>query len=113
MSAYPSIAFALGTVPTIRDGVVVDRAMSGDGRGRNLYTAIKYAFPLRHIAISTTDKDTLLTFYNANRATGATVSITWTDGVARNCILTGISIAPRENLPGGRRWDVLVNAEQI
>ena len=74
MAAYPSIPFSLGIEPTIKDGVIVDRAMSGAGRGRNLFTAIKYAFPLRHVAVTTAAKDTLLSFYNANRASGTVKS---------------------------------------
>ena len=113
MAAYPAIPFALGIEPTIRDGVVVDRAMNGAGRGRNLFDAIKYALPLKHNAVSTANKDALVTFYNANRATGVVVTVTWVDGVTRNCILTGIKIVPRENLPSGRRWDVTITVEQV
>ena len=111
MAAYPSIPFSFGSDAPIKDGIIVDRAMSGAGKARNLFTAKKRAFTLVHRAVSATDKGTLETFYDTNSA--LSVSLTWTDGTARNVLLTGIKIVPGPNLPSGRIWDVTIMAEEI
>ena len=111
MANYPSISFTLASDESIKDGIVVDRAMSGAGKGRNLWTGKKRAYTLKHSGLSATDKGTLETFYDANRA--ASISLTWVDGTTRTVILTGMKISPWPNLSTGRRWDVQVTAEEV
>ena len=111
MASYPSIPFVFGSDESIKDGVTVDRAMDGSGRARNLWTAKKRAYTLKHTALTATQKGTLETFYDTNRA--VPVSLTWTDGTARDVILTGIKIVPWHYQASGRLWDVQITAEQI
>ena len=110
MASYPAISFALASDPNIKDGVVVDRAMNGTARGRNLYDSKKYApIQLRHVGVSTADKNTLETFYDNNRA--AAVDVTWVDGTSRSMIMTGIKIAPwAKHLA---KWDVSIAVEEV
>ena len=109
--AFPALSFSLGSEEAVKDGVIVDRAMNGTAKGRNLFTTKKRSFSLRFTATTAANKATLEAYYDANRAT--VVAIPWTDAVTRNCIMTGIKFAPGPNLPSGRRWDVIITVEEV
>ena len=69
------------------DDVIVDRAVNGATKVRAFFTAKKRAFTVRHV-LGATDRGTLQTFYDTNRA--LSVTFTWNgDGQTYTCLFDG------------------------
>ncbi len=107
MAAFPFTAHGVDSTEAVFDGIELDRASNGAARGRVFYTAKKRRFRIVRRALSTTDKATLETFYDNNRALA--VDLIWKDGVVYSCLMTEIEFAP----VGVNRWDAEVRMEQV
>ena len=106
--AYPSILYSYESSEDQFDDLAVDRASNGAARVRAFYTGRKRRFTLVHELLSSTDRDTLTNYYDANRL--LSFSMTWADGATYTCIFAA---APKlVPLPGGY-WTVTMSLEQV
>jgi hypothetical protein len=65
--AYPVLATSTGSKQQPIEDLVVDVWPNGAARGRSYFTSGRYAWDLVHGVISDADRQTLQTFYVANR----------------------------------------------
>jgi hypothetical protein len=72
MAAYPSFPQLIGSVEEWVDDVVLDRAVGGGVKSRSFFSAKKRRFLLKH-TLDSTDRGTLQTFYDTNRALAITL----------------------------------------
>lgn len=79
MATYPSVGYISSIVPATAHSN--DYSESGSVRSVDLNNASSYFITITHPLIDTTDRDTLLDFYAANKATENDITI---DGVAYN-----------------------------
>ena len=107
MAAYPSLPVCDGSKIERKSGVEIDRATNGAARGRNLYSADKSEFKLKHNLITAAQRTTLDAFYAANK----NITFTFTfDGTTYTCLF---SSAPQyEPLPGAY-YDALVEMVEV
>lgn len=68
MASYPALRIDDGTEESWADDRMISRARSGAVKGRLLAAAKKRVFRVEHKYLSASDKDTLETFYDTNRA---------------------------------------------
>ena len=103
MAAYPTLAHDVSSTRTPRSGIQIDTADDGTVRSRTLYSAVVYDFAIEHRALTSVNRDSVLSHYTSNVNT--TFSYTWPDGsVAHTCVYAD---APKVTWqPGG--WDVSV-----
>jgi hypothetical protein len=103
MAAYPTLAHDVSSTRTPRGGIKVDTAEDGTPRARTLYSATVYDVAILHRALSSANRDSVLSHYASDK--NASFSYTWPDGsVAMTAVYAN---APRvEWQPGG--WDVYV-----
>ena len=81
MASYPSeLPYCRGSERIIRPGTQIDVATDGTLRGRRFYAADLYEFHLVHHAISSTQRDTLLAFYETNKI--SLIEYTWNEDSA-------------------------------
>jgi len=101
---YPLLVQIFGSREVLDDGTVVDRATSGRPRFRSYFATLQRRFLVIH-ELDNTDRDTLMTFYNANQYVAFT--FTWdADGVTYTCKFAG---APQLEPIEGIRNKVTVN----
>lgn len=67
MATYPDIDQSFDSSVRQDGGVSLDEADDGSLRGRSAYAENMYDLEIIHPWISTTDKNTLLTFYDTNK----------------------------------------------
>lgn len=69
MAAYPfPNQVSTNSVEDWIDPVIVSRSMAGDVRGRRLQSGKKRVFTIQHDVMNASDRSTLQTFYDNNRA---------------------------------------------
>jgi hypothetical protein len=97
-NAYPALPQWVGTLYNPRFGIQERIATNGAVRLRVLQSAAKYDITLYHGMLTQTQRDTLVTFYNANRLLTITVTPV-EDGVLRTCVFAaqGYKIEPLDS----------------
>jgi hypothetical protein len=70
MANYPTLNYGEGSNREIDSGIIWDDAMDGTQRARTLYSEDYYTFNLSHNLITTSEKNTLLSFYSTYKTTG-------------------------------------------
>lgn len=73
--AYPSLPLHPDSKRIVRDGRAEDLSVNGATRVRRFYTADKFDFELRHVALTSAQVATLQSFYDSNMA--ATFDFVW------------------------------------
>lgn len=106
MAAYPFTTFHQDSAPTTANGREVRRATNGALRIRDLYSADKSGFDLRH-RLTQAERNTLMSFYAANKDLDLT--LTW-DGTAYTC---RFAAAPQVLWRPGNWYEVRVQLEQV
>ena len=104
MAAFPDIDYDEGRtiVPDI-DGRIIDLAYNGRGRGRNYYNRWFYG-TIPHLLISTTDRNSIWTFVDANYE----IEFEWNDRVTTEQYTNCIFLARPEEARRGAFWDMIV-----
>lgn len=109
MADYPSFVQIVGSKPTRKTGLRIDRAVSGKARGQCFYTADVKTFIIKHI-LNSTERDSLLDHYEANKT--ETFTFTWAGDETAYTVIYGedtLDIVPR----GGGYYNVTVVLEEV
>ena len=108
MAAYPSFPQLVGSTEEWVDDIILDRAVGGGVKSRSFFAAKKRRFLVSH-SLNATDRGTLQTFYNTNRALA--ITFVWNgDGQTYTCLFEE---APKIHYESGIWADIEVRlAEQ-
>jgi hypothetical protein len=88
MAAYPTLPLGSGSGEDWLDDLSADRSESGKVKVRAFYPTKKRRFTVRHPGLTLAQRNTLETFYNANRL--LTFTFTWAaDGLTYTCVFGG------------------------
>jgi len=104
MAAYPSIPIDNSTQISADGGISVDRAEDGTIRGRVSYAETVYTMKLVHTLLTSTQRDTLMTFYDTNKA------LSWTFTYDSDTYTLRFMGAPQHQHLSGGWWNVTVSA---
>lgn len=101
MADYPSFGQDISSTETLLDDIQVDRASNGLVRLRGFYDTPSKEYSVVH-TLTTTDKNTIETFYNTNR--NISFGFTWVlDNSTHTCMF---SAAPTLAIIGTGFWTV-------
>jgi hypothetical protein len=109
MASIPTTNLHRDSALSFVDGLVVDRATNGKARGRNFWSGKKAEFELRYSMLTSTQKQTLLDFYDANR--GTTFDLTF-DSVLYPTLIFAPNGAPRV-VKRGTWYDVTLRVVEV
>lgn len=106
MASYNDInvPVSVGTKYDADNDITIDRADDGTVRGRVGFADTLYTFQILHSIISSTDKDAIWTFYNANKAAA------WTFTYQGDTYTLRFIAPPAETHLKGDWWKVVIRA---
>lgn len=88
-NVYPAFEQLLGSTHEPFDDVQIDRSIDGTAYGRSFYPAKKHRFTLRHV-LTKAQRDTLIAFYDANRAVVVDLYWQWDGTTYTSLFLDGL-----------------------
>ncbi len=94
MANYPTLPIMVGSEEEWEDDLEMDIAVNGAAKVRAFYPTKKKRFKVVHHYLTETQKNTLQTFYDANRL--LVVQFLWTDSVSYNCLFKSVRVSPLE-----------------
>lgn len=113
MASYPSsIPQDPDSEEIVRDPILVSYARSGEVKGRRLQPAKKRSFVVVHKFLTASEKSTLQTFFDSNRA--VTLTFAWNDahGTTWTVIFSDPSgLSWKRSRP--LLWDVTVRLDEV
>lgn len=111
MASYPSYSQGLESRVTYDDGRLSDRSEGGTLKSRVLYPARKATYRVVHPYLTNAQRDTLLSFYDAN--TTAVVEFTWHGDTTPVAVQVKFLEVPVLTPHGGGRWRAEVRLGQV